>query len=598
MKKCPKCNAKLQKGRRRCPGCGEFVAKRKSQRGGLLDKIRGAKPSTLVWGGAGLLLAVIAIVILFSVIGNGKNHTLYVKGSEMSFIEAASEKPVKLTEKLVYENSMDQFDLEYMSNHYYSKLIKKTKSGDRIYYPSSIIRLSNYTLTYRDLDEKDGEIVEVAKGVSDYKISEDGEMVVYVSEGTLYLYNGKEARALAKGVTQFDISKDGKKIIYVDSERAVCLEQSGKTKKIVKTIASLDYISEDFSEIYYTKDATLYRKELGKDAKKMASKVVSVLKIYESGEVYYLKENATKILAKDYVDFDVKEEKEDIKKDLEKNEIDTHTYELFYYDGKSAKSVAKNVQQENLKMAEERPVVVYKSCDLSGMEKVKLSEIDSVWAVEENIVNYVEQSSAYSVAVGKNARTIKEKNVENVILAEDGNTVYYVADVAEDKVGAYDATGKLYKMSVSGSKAGAGKKYATDVFAKNIDFVGAEGVLYYKNVSEVEYTMQGELYVNKKLADENVKLGSAVCYGDVDDKTVYFFTDWKYQASMGTLKKVKGSKVTELRKAAHAFYSMKKGELLFIGDYDVETYAGNLYRHVRGKAHKIDKDVIAIMQNK
>jgi len=75
-------------------------------------------------------------------------------------------------------------------------------------------------------------------------------------------------------------------------------------------------------------------------------------------------------------------------------------------------------------------------------------------------------------------------------------------------------------------------------------------------------------------------------------------TDWKYQASMGTLKRVKGSKVVEIRKAAHAFYAMEKGEVFFIGDYNVETYAGNLYRHKNGKAHKVDKDVVAIMKEK
>ena len=588
MKKCPKCGAKLQKGRRRCPECGEFVAKRKAK--GLLEK------PAFIYGGAGVLVVLVAILI-FAFAGGEKKNTLYVKGMEMSYLESGSNKDVELTDKLVYENSMDQFDLEYMANHYYSKLVKKSKNGERIYYPSNIIRLSNYTLTYRDLNEKDGEIVELAKGVSDYKISEDGKKVAYVSEGTLYIYDGKETIPMEKGVTNFEISKDGKKVIYINSERAVCLNQSGKTKKLVKEVGTLDYIDEELDVIYYTKDAKLYRKEIGKDAKKLASKVASVLKVYESGEIYYLKENAEKISAKDYVEMDVKKEKDDIKKGLNESQLDTHTYELFFYNGKSEKAVAKNVQQENLKIAAERPVIVFTACDLSGMKKMKLSEISSVWEVEENITSYMSETSKYYVAAESKSKAVKEKNVANIILAENGDTVYYVAEVADDKLSAYDATGKLYKMQVSGNKIGAGKKYASDVFAKEIAFVGAEGVLYYKNVSEVTYTMQGDLYVNKKKADENVKLGSAVCYSEVDDKTVYFITDWKYQESMGALKKVKGSKVTEIRKAAHAFYSMKKGEVLFIGDYDVETYAGNLYRY-NGKAHKIDKDVIAIMQNR
>ena len=150
MKKCPKCGAKLQKGRRRCPECGEFVARRKSK--GLLEK------PALIYGGIAAV-AILVVVLIFAFAGGEKKNTLYVKDMELSLLASGSNKEVELTNKLVYEKSMDQFDLEYMANHYYSKLVKKSKNGDRIYYPSNIIRLSNFTLTYRDLDEKDGEIV-------------------------------------------------------------------------------------------------------------------------------------------------------------------------------------------------------------------------------------------------------------------------------------------------------------------------------------------------------------------------------------------------------------------------------------------------------
>ncbi len=602
MKRCPKCKAKLQKGRRRCPECGAFVMKKRSVKSGLLSRlakfIEGAKSPKLMLGGGAVLLGMIALFMMVSIGNSGGDSAIYLKQSEMAMVKGSGAKKVQLTDKLVYENSMDQFDLEYMANHYYSKLIKKSKNGDRLFYPSNIIRLNNYTLTYRDLNKKNGEIVEVASAVTDYQISENGKIVAYTSEGILYRYDGDKAESVGEGVLNFSISKDGKTIIYVDGESNICSYKSGKSKKLVKDISVLEYISEDFKEIYYTKNSNLYRKEIGKDAKKIASKIVSVVKIYETGEIYYLKETESKNLLKDYVEDDLKKSSSDVKKSLKDAVAETYLYDLFFYNGKDGKSVAKNVQQEEIKIASERPVVLFKSCDLSNMKKVKLSKISSVWEVEEKILEHISMNSKYQVAVEKKVTSIKQKNIANSLLSESGDVLYFVADIADEMINSYEAIGNLYKMSISGSKAKDAKKYASDIYAKEIGIVGDTDVLYYKSVSEVNYIMQGDLYVNKKKSDENVKVGSAVCFKDADAKAVYFLTDWEYQESMGTLKRVKGGKVSEIKKAAHSFYAMEKGEVFFIGDYNVETYAGNLYRHKNGKARKVDKDVVAIMKNK
>ena len=604
MKKCPKCKAKLQKGRRRCPECGEFVMKRRASKRGILSclasLIEGVKSKKIVFYGIAGLLGILAVVVIVSLANGGGSSALYVKESEMAMTKGTGTKKVQLTDKLVYENSMDQFDLEYMSNHYYSKLIKKSKNGDRIFYPSSIIRLNNYTLTYRNLNEKDGEVVEVASSVTDYQISENGKIAAYTSGGVLFRYDGDEAETVGNGISTFQLSKDGKTIIYVDSERNICSYKSGKSKKLVKDVSVLEYISENCKEIYYIKDNNLYRKEIGKDAKKIASEIISVVKIYENGEAYYLKQTEKQVLLNDYVEDDTKkansEEIKELKKSLKDSTAETHLYDLYYYNGKKGKSVAKNVQQEDVRTASERAVVLFKTCDISGMKKLKLSEISSAWEVEEKILEYISVNSKYQVAVEKKTTTITQKNIGQAILAENGDVLYFVADIAEEMINTSDAIGTLYKMSISGSKAKTPKKYASDVYAREVAIVGDTDVLYYKNVSEVDYIMQGDLYVNKKNRDENVKVGSAVCFKDADKKAVYYLSDWKYQASMGTLKRVKGNKVTEIRKAAHAFYAMEKGEVFFIGDYDVETYSGNLYRHKNGKARKIDKDVVAIMK--
>ena len=585
MKKCPKCKAKLQKGRRRCPECGEFVATKKAMKNEKIKKY--------ALGGAAVL-GVAAIIVLIALFSGGKKSTLYMSATELSFIQGGSNKKVELTDALVYEKSMDQFDLEYMANHYYSKLIQTNKSKDILFFPTNIIRLNNYTLSYRKVTETDGETVNIANKVSEYKISEDGKRVVYLSEGELYVYDGDESKLIAQGITNFEISEDAKTVIYVDYGRTLYSHKSGKAKKVAKDITSLVQVAEDTDVIYYIKGTTLYKKTSGKDAKKLLKDVSSVITMYETGEIYYLRNSGDGIAISDYVDFDVKGEKDELKKEIKEHKAESHHYELCFYDGEKTKTVAKGVQQENIQTATDRPVIFYSFNDFSKVKKVKLSEVNNVWEVEELILNQVENDKNYQVAVGAKATSIKQKDIVYSILSESGDAMYFIADVKEENTD----IGNLYKVSISGSKAGAAKKYDKEVYTRNIEFVGNEGVLYYKNVSEVSYILQGELYVNKKSVDEGVKLGSAICYSDVDDKTVYFLTDWRYQESMGTLKKVKGNKVVELRKSAHSFYSMEKGEVLFIADYDVEKFAGTLYRHTGRKAKKIDKNVIAIMQNK
>ena len=588
MKRCPKCKAKLQKGRRRCPECGEFVARKKN--------LQNEKMKKYILGGA-VALAVIALIVVVSLlVGGKKKSTLYMSATELSFVKGGSNKTVELTDELVYENSMDQFDLEYMANYYYSKLIKTSENGKIIFFPSNIIRLSNYTLSYRNVNETDGETVTVASKVSDYEISEDGTKVVYLSERELYLYDGDDSTSIGKNVTKFAISKNGEKIIFLDYERNLYSYQSGKEKKLAKDVTMLVQTSEDAEVIYYIKGTDLYKKETGKDAKKVIKNVSSIVAMYETGEIYYLKDNASAFVLSDYVEFDVKGEKDDLKKEIKEYKSDSRYQELCFFDGEKTKTVAEGVQQESIQAAVDRPVVFYTYSDFSKVKKIKLSDITNVWEAEEMIYNQVAEDKNYQVAVKAKATTIQQDNIAYTILAESGDAMYFVADVKDTSSTAN--VGNLYKVAISGSKAGKAKKYDKNVYARCVEFVGDTGVLYYKNVGDVNYTTQGDLYVNKKRVDDNVKFGSAICYGDVDDKTVYFLTDWRYQESMGTLKKVKGSKVVELRKSAHSFYSMEKGEVLFIADYDVETFSGNLYRHTGKKAKKIDKNVIAIMQNK
>lgn len=549
----------------------------------------------VLFGVAGLLVFIIILgIVIFSDKGPEDNNAVYFRRTGVSYIDATEGKAQKVSDNLVYGGKLDQFDLKYLANSY-SGLVNVSKDKERIFFPGDMKGFGRFALYYREINQEKAEPIQLVSNVSSYAVNEEGTLVVYISEGTLYTHNLKENKEVAKNISNFQISQDGNQIVYLDTAGNLYLKGSEKTTKLAKNISNLEYVNEDFETFYYTKDGKLYIKEKGKDARKLASNVNEVLKVYESGAVYYLKGSSTSVEAKDFVKNDSKEKSEmwDI---LKEQTVEISTYELFYFDGKKTQSVAKNVGYEDIRVAEERPVAFYSTCNLKDAGKVKLSELNTYVNATDVIVKVQEETKQFHVAVEKKITDIAEEDIVTTIVSDDGNAIYYLADAKTGENGENKTYGNLYKMDVSKSRAKQAKKYDENVYASNIDFVGGDGVFYYKNVKDVDYNLIGELYVNKKMASEDVKIDTTVCYPKADENSLFFITNWKYQESMGTFKQYNGKKTIELAKTAHGFYVTDEGTILFLSDYDVHTYSGNLYLYGKREAKKIDKDVVAIIQ--
>jgi len=64
----------------------------------------------------------------------------------------------------------------------------------------------------------------------------------------------------------------------------------------------MEYVSEALDTFYYTRDGSLYRQTAGSDDKqRIASDIYRVVKIYDSGEIYYIRKEEEKINLTDYV---------------------------------------------------------------------------------------------------------------------------------------------------------------------------------------------------------------------------------------------------------------------------------------------------------
>lgn len=578
--------------------------KKGSQLSRLIAKIR--KPQILI--GAGIVLVVLLIAILAisftkksSTEGVRTHHALYFKQSEntgLSYVDAEDGKTKQMTDMLLYGNSMDVLALERTAETY-KGLVQTSANGERVFFPVEMKKTDNFKLYYRDVNKKDSPAVVLAADVSSYKISDDGKLVTYkLNDGMLYQHDLNERTQVSNQVSAYYVSEDGKQVVYTTLDRKAYWYQNGKSSEIGKEISAINAFSEDGKTVYYTKEQTLYVKQKGKDAVKIDSDVSAVHTIYNSGEIYYVKQSSVELALKDYVENDAQVATE-IKSAVEANKLEWNSYELFYYDGAKTKSIAKNVDYEDMKTATDRAVVMYSVCDMKNAEKVKISTIPNTWSIDSTMNSVIASAKSYQVAVKGKATSIEQKGIHTVCISKNGNTIYFVADVVGKQEGSSLVFGTLYKIEVSKDGAKKAKEYDTEVYVNNIGFAGKDGVFYYKKVQQVSTFFQGELYVNKACASEKAKVGSAICYQETGSDTVYFIDSWKYQKSMGAFQKFENGKTINIFNAAHSFHVTPAGEVLFIGKYNVDTFTGALYLYEADTTTKVDDGVIAIInQNK
>ena len=552
-----------------------------------------------------IVLIVLLIAIPFKKKASGEavktHHALYFTQEEnagLSYVDAESGKKKEMTDMLLYGKSMDVLAIERTAETH-KGLVQANADGSRIFFPAEMKKTDNFKLYYRDVNKKDSPSVVLAADVSSYTINKDGSLVTYkLNDGVLYQHDLNERKQISDSVTSYYVSDDGKEVVYTTTERKAFWYSDGESSQIGKEISSINAFSGDGTKVYYTKDQNFYVKQQGKKAVKIDKDVNSICAVYDSGEVYYAKQSSKELALKDYIKKD-KKTAEDVVNAIDAHQIEWNAYELFYYDGAKTKSIAKNVDYEDVKAANDRAVIMYSVCDMKNAEKVKSSTIKQTWLIDRAMTEVIESAKEYQVAVEGKKASVGQNNIETAYVAQNGNTIYFIANVEQNESGSSLVFGDLYKMSVSKDGAKKAKKYDEDVYVNDIGFVGAEGVYYYKKVQQVNTFFQGELFVNKESVSEKAKVGSAICYQATGSDAVYFFESWQYQKSMGTFQKYEDGKVATISGTAHSFCVTPAGEVLFIGKYNVDKFTGKLYIYEGDKTKKIDDNVVAIIgQNK
>ena len=471
-----------------------------------------------------------------------------------------------------------------------------------------IEKITGYDLYYCKIGRK-SEPVKIYSDVERYQVTEDGKMAIFISDGDLFTYNFSSDKALRVGVNVssgviitdgsyiyyktkdgklygsetvsdnleakseliaegvadniffdgYSVSDDGEYIAYSTSAGVFIKTEGKPAEKMCDDYATLEYTSEDNSIFYYSSNDSLYKYTLGGSSELIADNIESVLKAYETGEMYFTVFSDNALTLKDFVTddmmdydtqfedeyyynyYDFMEENNEVWRRMnvrEKIEGDRRT-SLWYYDGNTAKKIADSVlpgDYYNIYAADDTAEVIFSAYN-GGTKNFKLSEIVDNYATCINIYEsemvlrnslYDDIQSVY-LAVGDQASEIGRGEIKNPTIADGGKSVYYIANIGDqaDGVGRMEPTpgGNLFRLEIKNGTPGNAELYDTDVAAL-ADYIGkgyySPDVVYYKNYTQFEDQYSGDLYINKELVAYST-------YAEFDSETgeLYYYDDGK-----------------------------------------------------------------------
>ena len=693
MIKCPKCNKELSDDTKFCDGCGAQIfeiifcpncgkqtstefAFCQSCGASITDAPAEEKPAAaptekkklpkkaIMFGGIGIAVVAVLILVISLISGGGKtknDFALYLKDSEIFFSDMKKDSEAwQLTSRLVDTEDVD--DEDWADSAYTLGMYTcVSEDGKYIFFPDKIGDDDGINLYYREIAKPESEAIKIDSDVQSYTVNTSATIVTYLKgeEGNLYQYKLAEDSKdkIASEVEGFEVSDDGTKIGYINSEGSLYLKYADKDKeKIASEVSSLEYLTDDFKTVYYIKEGSLYKQVEGEDRVKIASDLYDVIKIYETGEIYYLISEDGEISLMDYVtddmksadasitepeypdfpdspdypswwDYDTdaeydaayaayeeayeaweaecdrmeteyyeardaywaKENRDELRADLEEETLEQSSYSLCFYNGTEATVITDafvgDYYYSDYTYASDAPVIIYEAYNQSSLEKVKLSEVESIYDIEEMVEAALFSSSERYIAVKTTATVVEqEKEARNFRINSSGTVVYYIDDIPDEK-----SYGELYHISIANGVVGKAEVYDSDVYTGYCYFAGDDKFEYYKDYKDGK----GELYVNKTKIDYDVNAYNTVVYSD-SDKVIYF-TDWDDEKKYGTLKIYQNGESVKVADDVHDFSTMGDGRILYLYDYSLNYYKGELHVWENGETRKIDDDVVCVI---
>ena len=600
-----------------------------------------------IFAGVGVLLAVAAVLVYFFVFKKDKlpSFALYVKDEQLVYSKFTDKTTFELTDKLL----TDDLELEDLMDTYYDSVIQTDQDGKRIFFPDRFSeenldeeydRVESFNLYYRDVKKAGSEPVKVDSDVEDYIINYTGTKVLYKKEGNLYIHDLENKEKIDNDVWSYFYSPDLSKVVYTieddeTGEETLYYWEEGQdeSQRLTDEIRYVEYVTEDFSTVYYIKSngsesdssETLYKFDIKNDkSEKIASDIYVVCAIYDSGEIYYTQEKelvsdpmsdwiiddkkdsdakmtqpeypfssdystySAYEAAKEYYDdvlwpaWEEKVNRDSLREQIARETLTISAYTLCYYDGEDSKEIADLKYGYADAQAWDAPVIAVTVLNEVNLQQVKLSEIESVWDVRYEVMDA--DVGSVALVIGNKLVYLKHEDADDISFVKDGSLAYYSTDYSEE-----EETYDLYKVSISGDKLGKAERVDSNVEAYAVLLNGS--VLYTKNTEETEEERSSDLYMDGKKIDSDV-----VGMRPQKDGTVLYVTDMDTDEECATLKCYKKGKKTKIADDVYTYNALPNGDILYLTDYDLEDMEGELYRYSGKKSKKLDDEVAMILQ--
>lgn len=403
-------------------------------------------------------------------------------------------------------------------------------------------------------------------------LSKDGKTIFYIDNlgsvnSSIALYYRsldkpkKAAVKIDEGVVMYTVNESATLVTYININGLYQYDmKKGNKEKIESDVYRFTVSDNGKKIIYQTNEGGHYLWKAGKGKEKIDDDIESISHITKDLKtVYYIKEDTLYKKTEGKEPAKIASDVWRVENIYDTGEVyfrRTIPYEngngydflLCYYDNRRVHTLTEALDL-SYGCASDTPVIAYSA--------------NNKWYIAKGAV---------STEINVNAPRFFE-------IDSDGKTIYYFDNIDEN------SCGDLYKINISKSGISRPELYDTDVYTRNATFLGDGLFKYYKNY---ESESRNELYINKARLDYDI---ARITFHEDAQKILYFANGEQY----GTLMVYENGKINKIADNVQDYEVLPDGNIIYLHDYDKNSYTGDLYLYKGGNSKKIDSDVIAII---
>ena len=568
----------------------------------------------------------------------------YIKNREiyLTNLKQTTEEPWKLTSCFYEDEEVTDFDLMYYTYHI-SEVVLFSEDGNRVFFLDKTVKDSGSTLYYRDTNKPEtaSDAVKIDTGVTHYTVNKAGNIVTYYKKNgkLLYQYDVKRdaKEKIADLVEGYVVSDDGRILGYSNEEKSIYLKRNGQeSEKIADGVTDIEHISSDFKTFYYRRGDILYKHVEGKKREKIATDISRVIRIDDSGKMYYCKNQKDAPSLMDYIEDDLQASdakmqepikptvpsdhgiaydewvvlyeqyledyeayveaynayQEKLNRDALREELSADTESitlssLYFFDGKKENLIT-DTYIDFLDCANDAFVLSYNMLNKSDYVPVSFSAIKDKDRASDLIREAWRDATETYVTIENKANMDIQYDVFNVVINDAGTLMYYLTEQLTT------GKGDLYQVYINKKGIfGTPTLYDEELYSNYytfLEFVGKDELMYFKDLD----TYTGTLYVNGTKIAEDVYYFSVEYIEDTDEW--FYITNYDSETQCGTLKRYRGGEVSRIADDVHCEYQIYPGgQVLYLCDYSMQTCKGELCEWYRNENRTIDHNVIGIL---